>query len=203
MLNLREEMKGNQDNQVRQFIKQLWVSDEEYNSRWLPVKEKIFSGKKYPLLIFNPEYFLYGITSTGLLVKEEIEILQECFQLINIREEYILVIEDKYGERSNPRIKLKLPINQPWYKTLPYTKSLEELIQNEFQLNSGCYCVFGSSGNWAKYAAIDLVDMDMDVWAFKDKTLMNLFKERHRDFPDNINKTFIDFLPKEYSSIEL
>ncbi|NDV80623.1 hypothetical protein D0T87_01350 [Bacteroides sp. 51] len=181
----------------------MWVPDDEYNIRWLPIKEQIFSGSKYPQMIFNPEYHLYGITSTGLLVKEEIEILQECFQLSHIEEEFILIIEDEHGERSSPKIKLRLPINQPWYKTLPHTKSLEEIILEEFQLTTGCYCVFGSNGIWAKYVAIDLVDMDMDIWAFKDKALMDLFKDRHRDFPDNINKEFMDMLPKEYGRIEL
>lgn len=189
--------------QVKQLLEQLWVSDEEYNMKWLPIKQGIFSGNKFPQMIFNPEYHLYGITSTGLLVKEEIEILQECFQLSHIEEEYILVIEDENCERSSPTIKLRLPINQPWYKTLPYNKSLEELILEEYQLTTGCYCIFGSNGTWAKYAAIDLVDMDMDVWAFKNKAFMELFKERHRDFPDNINKGFIDALPKEYDKIEL
>ena len=152
-------------------------------------------------MIFNPEYYLYGITSTGLLVKEEIEILQECFRLSSIAEEYILVIEDR--ERANTHIKLKLPLSQPWYKTLTSPKSLEELLLEEFHLTTGCYCIFGSNGTWGKYAAIDLVDMDMDVWAFKDKSLMDLFKERHRDFPCNINKGFIDILPREYKNIEL
>jgi len=187
--------------QGKQLIEQLWVSDEEYNIRWLPVKQRIFSGDRFPRMIFNPEYHLYGITSTGLLVKEEIEILQECFRLSAIEEDYILVIEDR--EQANPHIKLKLPINQPWYKTLPCTKSLEELILEEFQITTGCYCIFGSNGTWGKYAAIDLIDMDMDIWAFKDKELMDLFKERHRDFPKNINKDFKVVLPKDYKKIEL
>lgn len=189
--------------QARQLIKQLWVSDEEYNDRWLPVKQRIFSGNKFPQSIFNPEYHLYGITSTGLLVKEEIEILQKCFQHSNAAEEHLLIIEDKYEKRSSPAVKLKLSINQSWYKTLPHTKSLEEIVLEEFQLTSGCYCIFGSNGIWAKYTAIDLVDMDMDIWAFKDKAFMDLFKEHHRDFPDNINKCFEDVLPQVYSKMEL
>lgn len=188
---------------TRQFIEQLWVSDDEYNMKWLPIKQQIFSGGRFPQMIFNSEYHLYGITSTGLLVKEEIEILQECFRINNIKEEYILIIEEEHGDRSGPKVKLRLPINQPWYKTLPYTKSLEEIILEEFQLTTDRYCIFGSNGIWAKYASIDLVDMDMDVWAFKDKSLMKLFKDRHHDFPDNINKEFMDMLPGEYCKIEL
>jgi len=182
-------------------IEDLWVSDEEYNLDWLPIKQKIFSGKKYPEMIFKPEYYLYGITSTGLLVKEEIEILQECFKLNDVEEDSILIMEDR--EQSRSHIRFRLSVNQPWYKTLPAEKSLEELVLEKFQLTTGCYCVFGSNGTWAKYAAIDLVDMDMDIWAFKSKEFMESFKLRHRDFPDNINKNFKKILPEKYARIEL
>ena len=190
--------------QKKQFIEKLRIPDEEYDKKWLPVKQKIFSGNKYPELIFNPEYHLYGISSTGLLVKEEIEILQECFRFAHIEEEFILVVEDGNNERSTPQIRLRLPMSQPWYAMLPNIRSLEELILKEHQLSTGCYCVFGSNGTWGKYTSIDLIDMDMDIWAFKDKEFMSLFKIRHRDFPDNINKKFKAVLPKEYhEKIEL
>lgn len=189
--------------QTKQCLERLWLTDEEYQNRWLKVQQKIFSGKRFPKQIYNPGYYLYGVTSTGLFVKEEIEALQECLRICNIQEEYIVIIEDRQRARSVPKVKLQLPANEPWYKILPASKSLEELILDKFPLSSGHYSIFGSNGKWAKYSSIDLIDIDMDIWAFKDKEFMDIFKARYKDFPDNINKPFADILPGEYSMMEL
>lgn len=189
--------------QAEQCIEQLWLTDEVYENRWLKVEQEIFSGKKFPQQIYNQGYYLYGVTSTGLLVKEEIEMIQECLRICNIQEEYILIIEDRQRSRSYPKVKLQLPVNEPWYKTLPTDQSLEELILGKFPLSTGHYSIFGSNGEWAKYSAIDLIDVNMDIWAFKNKEFMDTFKARYRDFPDNINKPFIDLLPGEYRKMEL
>jgi hypothetical protein len=169
------------------FLRKYWLSEEEWQSYWLPLENSIFcpDATRLPDMMFQ-EGFVFIVAMKGVpFVEFDFHALQNCMKEAGDKE--FVMIENYRAplldrQRSYPDLRFKFPVDITWDKinngkVYPFDLASELLDgRNEF-------FIFGDSGSWGKYAACEYMEHSfypcttpLDIIGFKPE-LTSIFKQ--------------------------
>lgn len=134
------------------YLERYWLSSGEYERRWKPVQDRIFTNQEVglPQMVFAPGYQLIVSRGGCLFVQEEFTRLQECTRAIS--EQFLFVIENSFGGRvREPVFRLKFPTGISWGELTSGNFASAILLEMPHKE----YFVFGETGTWGRYVAND------------------------------------------------
>ena len=195
------------DSQVRDisklYLENYWLDIMEFNSYWLPIKNKIFNpdSKDLPKLMFNEGFELIVQKAGILFTKEEYFALQKCMKIAG--DENFVVIENKYARNTSsnyPHLRFKFSVNTTWKELNNGDEDFSDISSYDLLLNpQKHFFVFGSNGNWGKYTANDYNDTPLDIIGFKPE-VAPIFKEQFKQSKEE-QKEIRKWLPPEYKKL--
>lgn len=188
-----EEIWGNKE-LAEKYLQKYWLSQQEYLSVWKPIQSKIFiQGKSLPQLIYDTKFKIIALRGGCLFTKDDFKQLQKALQ--EIGEEHFVVIQNSQDfTEGEPMFRMKFPVDITWEELTSgnyISAVLLEMSYNE-------YLVFGSKGDWGKYAANDY-ENPLDILGFKSE-LATVFN-KHFEQPIKEREEIYGWLPKEYKKL--
>ncbi|WP_192348478.1 hypothetical protein [Algoriphagus sp. Y33] len=198
---------GSQDRDLsKRYLEKYWLDITEFNSNWLPVKNKIFNptSKDLPDKMFNEDFELLVQKAGVLFTKEEYYALQKC--MLAAGDKFFVIIENKEAanaiESDHVRLRFTYPVNTSWNelcndneKHLTTEISSYDLLVNP-QKN---FFVFGDSGKWGKYTANNYGYTPLEIIGFKPELASN-FIEQFK-LPKNEQEEILAWLPRNYKKL--
>lgn len=179
------------------YLKNYWLSKNEYLEKWESIQSKIFSlNTAFPEMVFRSGLIILARKGGVLFEKTDFELLQECLSMTKDR--FIFIIED-YDEvhpphDSGPGLRFKYPFDIRWDEM-----NIEEGLSYElFKRPIRNYYVFGDSGKWGKYVANDS-KFPLEIFGFH-KDYESIFFEKFKNSKKEM-KELVGWLPDPYITI--
>lgn len=179
---------GNQQEKAQIYLEKYWLSHDEYERIWEPIKSSIFleKGFFFPNIGFQPGFELMALSISTIFKQEDFEILRNIMKVTGDR--YFVVIQN-YDEKNPPIIRPSGKKDPPWRLIYPATITWDELTHGMEEYGDICYelfrepykeyFIFGDSGVWGKYAANDPMPA-VHIFGFK-KEYSKIFRQH---FPE-------------------
>lgn len=163
------------------YLKQFWLPEDEYKSKWLPIQEKIFNFKSnsLPDLMFLESFHIFPFLGGVTLIEEEYEKLKNFMK--ETSDEYFVIIQNSIESEDSeflPNLRIKYPMSATWNDLMSggfISTVLFEMPHND-------YFIFGDSGNWGKYIANDS-ETPLDLVGVKEN-FARLFESSFKNYGD-------------------
>jgi len=176
------------------FLRNYWLSEQEYLTNWKLIQDKIFQNNRLPDLVFQPGFQLVALRGGNLFLEEDFIQLQKA--MIQMEETFFVVIQHHQDfTEGEPKFRIKFPVSIT-RKELLSGNYISSVL---FEMTRNDYYVFGSSGNWGKYTDNDY-DYPMDLIGYKSelasifRPLYQMIKEENGAVTRHLSKKYIDLL---------
>jgi hypothetical protein len=178
---------------AEKYLQKYWLSEQEYLRTWKHTQDNIFiQGKSLPDMIYHSEFQIMALRGGCLFVEEDFVQLQKAMRKVG--EEYFVIIQHSQDfTEGEPLFRMKFPVDITWEELTSgnyISAVLLEMSYNE-------YFVFGSKGNWGKYAASDY-ENPLDIIGFKAE-LAGMFQEQFRQSKEE-QEEIREWLPQKYKA---
>ncbi len=177
------------------YLKKYWLSEDEYNAKWKPIQENIFTSldTSLPDLVFKENYEVITLRGGCLFLKEDFEQLQEC--LLKVGEKYLIVVENTFGgELEEPAFRMKYPATISWEEIANGNFISSTIIEHPHKE----FFVFGASGKWGKYSANDYT-WPLDIIGFKPE-YGSIFRKQFKQSEEEWEE-IKEWLPPKYKEL--
>ena len=173
------------------YLQKYWLAEDEYLRIWKPIQDDIFfQDKNLPELVYKAGFDMMALRGGCLFVEADFKQLKGVLQ--DIGEEYFVVIQHSQDfTESEPMFRMKFPVSITWEELTSGNYISAVLL--EMSLNE--YFVFGTKGNWAKYAANDYKN-PLDILGFKPE-IGAVFQNHFKQSKEEQEKIYT-WLPEEY-----
>lgn len=198
---------GSQDRDLsKRYLEKYWLDITEFNSCWLPIKNKIFNpdSKDLPELMFDEGFELLAQKAGILFTKEEYYALQKCMKAAG--DQFFVIIENKHTPHAigsdHIRLRFKYPVNTTWSELCNGNEEhlTTEISSYDLLINpQKHFFVFGDSGKWGKYTANAYSYTPLDIIGFKPE-LASIFSEQFKQ-PEDEQEEIREWLPQEYKKL--
>ncbi|MFS4454738.1 hypothetical protein [Maribacter sp. 2304DJ31-5] len=174
------------------YLRKYWLSENEYNSKWKELHERIFMNLdvSLPDMVFKKGYELIPLRGGCLFSEKDFEQLKKS--LLEIGEKYLVVIENTFrGNLKEPAFRMKYPVTISWKEIINGNFISSTIIENPNKE----FFIFGETGVWGKYSASDYV-WPLDIIGFKPECrtiFTNHFKQSNEE-----EKQINEWLPVQY-----
>lgn len=194
------------------YLKEYWLNEEEWQSNWQLLKDKIFRKEAtcLPDMLFKQDFTLLAFMGGVVFVEDDFKTLQKC--MLEAGDEWFVIVENQHmqpkfkgndGETIlDPLLRFKFPVEISWNELLNGGLLSMEVFQNACKE----FFVFGDSGKWGKYAAneywdtsVDPAGTPLDIIGFKPE-LAPIFQEHFKQ-PKEEQEEIREWLPQEYKKL--
>ena len=184
------------------FLEKFWLSLQELNDFWLPIKDKIFysDSEDLPDLMFKEGYELMAQRGGILFTKEEYHALQNCMRIAG--DKYFVFIENKLSrieESDLPHLRFKFPVETTWDMLNNGDEDFPDISFDILFIMNKHFFVFGDSGKWGKYAASNYYDTPLDIIGFKPEISAVFIESFNQSVQEQ--KEIKEWLPEDYKRI--
>lgn len=194
------------------YLNKYWLSEEEWQSYWQPLKDEIFPPESIclPDMMFKKDFALIALIGGIVFTEEDFKALQKC--MLETKDKWFVLVENKHmqpvitGNNGkiiiHPLLRFKFPTEITWDELLNGGLISMELFETSYKE----FFVFGNSAKWGKYAAneywdqsVDPAGTPLDIIGFKPEC-STVFKEQFEQSEEE-QEEIREWLPPKYKEI--